>query len=546
MPFSRRTIFKGLAAGAVSLPLGRAEGAEPTRTARVSEELPARGQPRPGKGFEGQRRADHGDGTYLNPIIPGDHPDPTILKDGKDYYMTFSSFYSYPGLVIWHSRDLVNWAPVGPALRKNLGTIWAVDLTRHNGRYFIYIPANPNGSGWSIYAIWADRIEGPWSEPIDLKINGCIDPGHIVGEDGRRYLFVNGIRKVRLTDDGLAAAGPIEPAYEPWRYPEDWVVEAFSPEGPKLLRHGNYFYLVTAVGGTSGPPTGHMVITARAKSIHGPWEHCPHNPIVRTTSAAEPWWSRGHASLVEGPAGDWWMVYHGYENGFRTLGRQTLLEPVEWTADGWFRARGGDLSRPMRKPAGGEIGPAGFPLSDDFKSNRFGIQWSFHDPAPDEMDRVRYGPEGLSIAARGSSPTDSAPLTCTVPDRSYEAEVAMDLDGGAEGGLLLFYNHKAYVGVGFTGTEAKTFEFSEEQTWMRPAFAAKSLRVRVTNDENVVTFRYSKDDGRSWILHPLRMEVSGIHHNVFGGFLSLKVGIYAAGQRHVRLREFRYRALNTA
>lgn len=546
MAFSRRTIFKGLAAGAMSLPLSRAGAAgRDARRDSGTPTLPDR-PPRWGTGFEGQRKADRGDGTYLNPIIAGDHPDPTILKDGKDYYMTFSSFYSYPGLVIWHSRDLVNWAPVGPALHKNLGTIWAVDLTRHNGRYFIYIPANPNGSGWSIYAIWADRIEGPWSDPVDLKISGCIDPGHVVGEDGRRYLFVNGIRKVRLTDDGLAAAGPVEPAYEPWRYPESWVVEAFSPEGPKLLRHGDYFYLVTAVGGTSGPPTGHMVIAARSKSIHGPWEHCPHNPIVRTTSAAEPWWSRGHASLAEGPAGDWWMVYHGYENGFRSLGRQTLLEPIEWTADGWFRAKGGDLSRPMRKPAGGGAGPAGFPLSDDFRSNRFGIQWSFHDPAPDEMDRVTYGPDGLSIAARGSSPIDSAPLTCTVPDRSYEAEVAIDLEDGAEGGLLLFYSHKAYVGVGFTGTEVRTFEFSDDQPWMRPAFIAKSLRVRVTNDENVVSFHYSPDDGRSWVLHPLRMEVSGYHHNVFGGFLSLKIGIYAAGKGQVRLREFRYRASDTA
>jgi xylan 1,4-beta-xylosidase len=287
-----------------------------------------------------------------------------------------------------------------------------------------------------------------------------------------------------------------------------------------------------------------MVIAARSKSIHGPWEHCPHNPIVRTTSANEPWWSRGHASLVEGPAGDWWMVYHGYENAFRTLGRQTLLEPVEWTPDGWFRATGGDLSRPLLKPAGGKAGPAGFPLSDDFSTNRFGVQWSFHDPAPNEMKRVRYEQGGLTLAARGTSPADSAPLTFIVPDRSYEAEVAMDLEDGAEGGLLLFYNHRAYVGVGFTGAEAKTFDFSEEQTWMRPAFAATSLRARVTNVANVVTFHYSKDGGSTWTLHPLRMEVSGYHHNVFGGFLSLKVGIYAAGRGRIRLRDFRYRALS--
>ena len=77
--------------------------------------------------------------------MPGDHPDPTILKDGADYYMTFSSFQLYPGVVIWHSRDLVNWAPIGAALRRNIGTVWALDLVKHGGRYFIYIPVlQPN------------------------------------------------------------------------------------------------------------------------------------------------------------------------------------------------------------------------------------------------------------------------------------------------------------------------------------------------------------------------------------------------------------------
>ena len=236
MTISRRDLFSSAVAGAATLsfPAGAA-------VARRQAGVCPPPKPRWGRGFEGQRKADLGNGTYLNPIVAGDHPDPTILKDGRDYYMTFSSFFSYPGLIIWHSRDLVNWAPVGPALRRNLGTIWAVDLAKHNGRYFIYIPANPNGEDWSIFAIWADRIEGPWSEPVDLGIHGCIDPGHVVGEDGKRYLFVNGIRRVRLSDDGLKAAGPVELAYSPWRYPDDWVVEAFSPEGPKLLRHNGYF-----------------------------------------------------------------------------------------------------------------------------------------------------------------------------------------------------------------------------------------------------------------------------------------------------------------
>ena len=140
-------------------------------------------------------------------------------------------------------------------------------------------------------------------------------------------------------------------AFDLWQYPDDWVVEMYSGEGPKLLRRGRYFYLIAAVGGTSGPPTGHMVVVSRSESIHGPWEQCPHNPIVRTTDARQRWWSRGHASLVEGPGGRWWMVYHGYENGYYNLGRQTLLDPVEWTEDGWFRALGGDLSQPIPKPS---------------------------------------------------------------------------------------------------------------------------------------------------------------------------------------------------
>ena len=537
---SRRNAFKTLlaGAGAASLPLTLPAQAAASRTAACAPAVPGWG-----RGIEGQRKADRGDGTYVNPIIAGDHPDPTILKDGKDYYMTFSSFLSYPGIVIWHSTDLVNWAPVGPALKKSLGTIWALDLCKHNGRYYIYIPAAPDGKPWSIYAIWADRIEGPWSDPVDLKIEGCIDPGHIVGEDGKRYLFVNGIRRIRLTDDGLATDGTVEQAYQPWRYPEDWVTENFAPEGPKLLRHGKYFYLITAVGGTAGPVTGHMVIAARSTSIHGPWEHCPHNPLVRTTSTTEPWWSRGHASLVEGPAGDWWMIYHGYENGYRTLGRQTLLEPMEWTADGWFRAKGGDLSKPIRKPRGGKAGPNGFALSDDFSQDRFGVQWSFHDPAPDEMTRVRFANGGLEIQGKGATPADSTPLTCGVGDRSYEAEITLDLVGPAEGGLLLYYNPKAFVGVGFTPDTIKTYQYAEEQTWARRPQAVSSVRVRLTNDANVVTFRYSFDGGKTWLLHGTRMEVSGIHHNVFGGFLSLKVGVYAAGKGTVRLRDFRYHAL---
>jgi len=532
---SRRDLFKLALAGA------GAATQLPGRTALGVPGKPAQAAPVAARGFDGQRNADLGDGTFLNPIVSGDHPDPTVLKDGDDYYMTFSSFSSNPGVVIWHSRDLVNWAPIGAALTKPLGSVWAMDLVKHNGRYYIYIPANPSGVG-SIFVIFTDDIRGRWSDPIDLKIAGCIDPGHAVGEDGKRYLFLNGVRRIGLADDGLSTVGSLEQVYSPWRYPADWVVEMFAPEGPKVYRRGDWFYLVAAVGGTAGPPTSHMVIAARSRSIHGPWQDCPHNPIVHTQSADEPWWSRGHATLVDGPAGDGWMIYHGYENGFRTLGRQTLLEPIEWTDDGWFRATGGTLSTPLAKPRGGRASVSGFPLSDDFSTNKLGVQWSFFNPGPNEMERVSYQHGRLAIRGKGTSVADCSPLTVIVGDRSYEASVVLEISAGAQGGLALFYDQRGFCGIGFSNSQMFTYHYGEEQSWMRQHMTTRVVHIKVTNRSSVATFHYSQD-GTTWTQHPWQMEVSGFHHNVFGGFTSLKVALYCAGDGQITAKNFNYHAL---
>jgi len=501
------------------------------------------------RGIENQRRADLGNGTFLNPVMAGDHADPSILKDGEDYYLTHSSFDMYPGLLIWQSRDLVNWLPRAPALTQPIGSVWAPDLVKHNGRYYLYIPAR-TATYKSIYVIHATRIDGPWSAPIDLKLSNHIDPGHAVGENGRRYLFLSGGDRVTLTDDGLATVGTVEHVYDPWRYPEEWDVESFSPEGPKVLRRGEWYYLITAVGGTAGPPTGHMVIAARARSINGPWENAPANPLVRTRSADEKWWSRGHASLVEGPGGRWWMMYHGYENGFWTLGRQTLLEPIEWSADGWFSAKGGDLSRPLAMPDAGLDSKAprrfapthGIALSDDFRANRFGSLWGFYDPAADEMQRVRYDDSSLVLKAKGSEPRDCSPLTCIVGDRAYEFEADLEVDATSRGGLLLFYNRRLYCGLGFDAQRFVFHRYGLERNARKPDGSGRRLRIKIRNDEHIVTIFHAV--GReAWKKYDVQMEVSGYHHNVAGDFLSLRPAVYAAGSGEVRVRNVRYRAL---
>src|SRR5918995_657692 len=135
MKVTRRELLGSIGVGAVASTSDVLAAAPATDCKASSPVAPAWA-----RGIEAQRKADLGNGTFLNPILAGDHPDPSILKDGDDYYMTFSSFDAYPGLVLWRSRDLVNWSPIGPALFKNVGSVWAPDLVKHKGRYYIYFP----------------------------------------------------------------------------------------------------------------------------------------------------------------------------------------------------------------------------------------------------------------------------------------------------------------------------------------------------------------------------------------------------------------------
>ncbi|MCW2165923.1 Beta-xylosidase [Microbacterium hydrothermale] len=484
--------------------------------------------------------------TFRNPVLGGDRPDPAVLKVGDEYWMTSSSFESAPGLLLYRSRDLVTWTFVTAALPRPAGITFAVDIAEVDGRFFIYIPFIP--ASWSaltepsIFVIHADAMEGPWSEPIDLGIRGAIDPGHVVGEDGTRYLFTNGIRRIALREDGLSTAGELEHVYDGWHYPDEWITEAYALEGPKLLRKDGWFYLISAVGGTAGPPTGHMVIAARSRSVHGPWENSPRNPVARTKDAAQAWWSRGHATIVPGPTGDdWWMISHGYENGYRTLGRQILLEPVTWTDDGWPVGAddiGGDLVAPAG--ASPQAGPTSW--TDDFTALPSAQRWTFHAPGPAEAERLRLD-DGLVIAAKGDSPADASPLVTIAPDHSYEIEVDVELlDADTEAGLLLFFNDRLYVGVGIDGERMRTYFGGHPHHRPEPAPPVRRLQVRIRNDRHIVEIHYREPDGE-WVRHGLRFEVSGYHANTVGDLLSLRPALYACGGGSARFRSATYRAL---
>ncbi len=471
--------------------------------------------------------------TFVNPILGGDYPDPTILRDGNDYYMTHSAFDYVPGLVVMHSRDLVHWEPVSYALNTYLGSIWAPDIKKYRGRYYIYFTVH--GTKRTNCVVTADSPYGPWSEPVDLEI-GDIDPCFVDGGNGKCYLVMSGGNRWTLADDGLSVVKDSKVHfYDGWNYPSDWITEGFCLEGPKLYHIGDYFYYISAEGGTAGPATSHMVVVARSKSIDGPWVNMPTNPLIHTYSATEKWWSKGHGSLIDTPDGKWYCVYHSYEKDYANLGRQTLLEPVHFTPDGWLKADGGDASKPLPTPLKEITTTDRHARLGEF---RIGLDWRFYKLFIPE--RIHIEGQALTLEGRGNSLGSSAPLLCIAGSHRYEIEAEITVYGNAKAGLCLFYDDRSNVGIGFDRTNRYRYRRNASSGTGKSDDTHLWLRLR--NVDHVVTASWSHD-GKTWNHESWGQEVSGFNHNTLGQFQSLLPGIFCEGQGFAKFQHFKYTEL---
>ena len=417
-------------------------------------------------------------------IFPGDYPDPSIVRDGNDFYMTHSSFTYFPALLVWHSTDLVHWEPISRAVEDGDYSIYAPDICKVDGKFYIYYPTSRGEN----YVVTADDPRGPWSEPVKLDVGG-IDPGHVVAEDGQRYLYTNNGFVTPLTPDGLAAAGRAKKVYNGWVYPAEWETEGMWLESPKLFKRRDWYYLVSAEGGTAGPVTSHMVVVARSKSALGPWEDSPHNPMVHTYSADEAWWSKGHGTLVDDAAGNWYVVYHAYRNSFHTLGRSTIIESVEWTSDGW-------------------------PVLVE----KDGAKWE-QDGLQGDYSYLRDYNNPLLWARWQPGFAGGTLMTATAVDASYEITASFSVPEGGSAGLYLFYNEAAHFGL---------------------SCSDQAFSIRIRNERNSATLWKKVADG-DWTLVQEGVDVSGLHHNNYNGFFALRPAYLLAGD--AQLEEFKYEVL---
>ena len=385
--------------------------------------------------------------------------------------------------------------------------------------------------------VHADNPRGPWSAPVDLKIQS-IDPGHGVGPDGTRYLYYGAGDVVQLSADGLSTVGEPKRVYEGWQYPKEWKTEGFWQESPKLTRRGDWYYLTVAEGGTSGPPTSHMAVVARSRSPLGPWENSPYNPLIHTYSAGETWWSVGHGTLVSTPDERWYFVYHGYRNGFQSLGRFNMMEPVEWTPDAWPRAPlGANRDQPMPAPMGVAQRPM-LPLSDDFQAPKLKFTWGIWNET--DPKRLRVGDGFLTMRGKGETPGQSSPLTIMARDDSYFVQVLATPQNAGAAALGLFYNPDNWLFCELKNGQLRVF--GPKATLATRDWKAGAAYLRIVNRRNYVEFLVS-ENGRDWQTLVAEVETSGFNTNALRGFQALRPALAASGAGEAQFARFLYGAL---
>ncbi|WP_205959864.1 glycoside hydrolase family 43 protein [Flammeovirga aprica] len=292
-----------------------------------------------------------------NPILRGFNPDPSILRRGDDYYIATSTFEWFPGYQIHHSKDLVNWElitrPLDRASQLDMrgvpdsGGVWAPCLSynEHNETYYLLYTnvLSFDGATWKDtpnYVVTAKDIMGPWSEPVYLNSSG-FDSSFFHDDDGKIWLvnmimdhrkrkFFGGIVLQEYSEEEQKLIGDIH-----YIFPG---TELGGTEGPHIFKKNGYYYLLTAEGGTE---FNHAMTLARSKSLFGPYEVHPQNPIITCKDTPQNYLQRsGHGQFVETQNGEWYGVFLVgrplTERGRCITGRESAIEKFEWREDDWL------------------------------------------------------------------------------------------------------------------------------------------------------------------------------------------------------------------
>lgn len=482
--------------------------------------------------------------TFRNPILSGFHPDPSICRAGADFYLVNSTFEYFPGLPIYHSRDLLHWEQIGNALDRpsqiplrgatDFGGLYAPTIRYHKGEFYLTC-TNYNGKG--SFIIRSKDPAGPWSEPV-WNNSWNMDGSMFFDDDGKAYFTEHaggeraGIQQAEFDPETCLFTTPMKSVHndlsEPWN------------EGPHLYKIKGKYYLMMAEGGTGDQ---HMEWIGRSDNPWGPFDPCPFNPILTERddlkNAVQ---CTGHGDLVEAPDGSWWMVFLGVRpwNMGRTsvLGRETFLAPVVWK-DGWPIVNG-DHHVALEMPAP-KLKPYPFPAIPtkwEFDGGKLGPEW-IHvrniDPQDISLER-RKGSLSLHVAKASLINKDGNPAFAgqRQPDFKVTARCAMDFTPGVDGeeaGLMVRANDDNHYEVGVDRWDGQTCVYVRNHVKKRSCFVARTpfwggrVFLELSGREEQYQFAWSSD-GKTWKTLAAS-DASDLSKEKAGGYTGAVIGLYA-------------------
>jgi xylan 1,4-beta-xylosidase len=485
---------------------------------------------------------------YHNPVLPGFHPDPSICRVGEDYFLVNSSFAYFPGVPLFHSRDLVHWRQIGACLDRPeqlplrgkgvSGGIFAPSIRYHAGVFYM-ITTNVTGGG-NFYVTTRDPY-GPWSDPISVDQTG-IDPS-LLFDNGHVYLTSTGMMENSepkgqgiLQSEIDITSGQL--LTEPRLI---WSGTGGSyPEGPHLYHIKNKYYLMIAEGGTE---YGHTEVIARSDSPWGPWESCPHNPILTHRSTPSPIQALGHADLVDASDGSWWAVCLGIRPIFpqaQHLGRETFLAPVEWDEHDWPHiGNAGRIELEMESPRLAVAPWEPLVERDDFDNLKLGMKWNFLGIPQPESWSLKNKPGSLCLRGNSLRLDDGTGVVfigCRQEHFNCEIATALRFSPATEGdeaGLTVWKDPRHHYDLFVMINKGKRYICLRQRIGSLSAmvaqeeYSSESVTLVVRANRLFYTFGFITEDDREQILST--GETRYLSTEVAGGFTGVYFALYASG-----------------
>ncbi|WP_148907644.1 glycoside hydrolase family 43 protein [Sphingobacterium allocomposti] len=520
------------------------------------------------------------EGHFYSPILQGCYPDPSITRKGDDYYLVTSSFVMFPGVPIFHSKDLVNWKQIGHVLEResqlkvgdagiSMG-VYAPDIlyNPHNDTFYLITTQFAGGFG-NIVVKTKDPLQGNWSDPIKLNFDG-IDPALFFDDDGKAYVVHNdapdegkelyqGHRVIKVWDydvekdqviagtDKIIVDGGVDISKKPI-----WI------EAPHVYKRYGKYYLMCAEGGTGA---NHSEVIFVSDSPRGPYKPAEKNPILSQRhldkSRPNPVEWAGHADLVETPNGDWYGVFLAIrpnEKGRVNTGRETFILPVDWSGE-WPVFQGGmePLKPSIEMPRGAEnktgmddFFPSGnFTFVDNFEGTGLDDRWiALRGPREKFIRKSKNGlvikPFNVNIKALKPISTlfhrqQHATFSASV-DMHYKPETAGDLAG------LACVQSEAFNYVFGVTKSGKDYYLVLERTEKGTSKLIAQTRLermgkislKVTANGDDYRFYYAMNNGT---FENLGGTVSGdiLSTDVAGGFTGAMIGLYATSANDIKV-----------